>query len=173
MLRTYQDAGQVFVTVRDPSIEDYLRDHVAGHPGHARALLESAQAFEQVQWLVRRADADRLLGDPDTLAAAVKRTFAATSVTWRSVYWADDPQPDSMREDLNLPRRLRTVHGFMQRSPGLEPLLRPWWRSSWHGSCATWTTRKRTSAPTCSAWWEPYAAGSHRSTARRSCWRAI
>ena len=127
MLRTYQDAGQVFVAVRDASIEDYLRDHVAGHPGHARALLESAQAFEQVQWLVRRADADRLLGDPDTLAAAVKRTFAATSVTWRSVYWADDPKPDSMREDINLPRRLRTVHGFMQRSPELEPLLRPWW----------------------------------------------
>jgi hypothetical protein len=89
MLCTYEDVGRVFVAARDRSTEDYLREHVAGHPEHARALLESAQAFEQVEWLLRRADADRLLADPEALASAVKRTFTAPSVSWRPVYWGE------------------------------------------------------------------------------------
>lgn len=127
MLRTYQDVGRVFVTTRDPSVDDYLREHVTGHPQHARALLETALAFEQVQWLVRLAAADRVGDDLEPLASALQRTYASPSVSWRPVYWGDDPQPTATREDVNLPRRLLNIHGFMQRSPQLERLLRSWW----------------------------------------------
>jgi RecA/RadA recombinase len=128
LLRSFQDGKKLFIDVRDPSVEDYLREHVSGHPEHARALVESASAFEQVQWLIKRADVDRLDGlDATLLQSAIERTYEAGSVTWHEVYWEDDPEPITTREDRNLPRRLMAVHGFLQRSEELDGLLRPWW----------------------------------------------
>jgi DNA polymerase III delta prime subunit len=128
MLRTYHDVGRVFAAGRDPSVDDYLQAHVAGHPEHALALLESARAFEQVQWLVREANVDRLPEVADPLAAAVMRTYEVAPIRWREILWNDDPEPTTTRENRNLPRRLLAIHGFMQRLPALEPHLRMWWQ---------------------------------------------
>ena len=133
MLRTYQDVGRIFVTARDPSVDDYLASHVAGQPDHARAVLESAQAFEQVEWVLRHTNVDSIPDITSPLADAVRRTYSAEPIRWREVFYGDNPEPVATRDDRNLARRLMTIHGFMQRTPPLEPLLRPWWQEQLGG----------------------------------------
>lgn len=127
LLRSFQEDKCLFIDARDPSVEDYLRDHVGGHPDHARALVESASAFEQIQWLIKRAGVDRIDGLERPLASAIQRAYRSSPVTWHEVHWEDDPEPTTTRHDRNLPRRLLTIHGFLQRSQALEASLRFWW----------------------------------------------
>jgi hypothetical protein len=129
LIRTYHEQEMVFVAPRDPAVGDYLTTHIAGTPEDARALLRSAVAFEQLFWLVRNADVDRMDDTLEDVADAAVRTYEAESITWKPVYWNRDPEPVLTRDRRDEAERLLAVHRLMQRSRRLQERLGEWWSS--------------------------------------------
>jgi hypothetical protein len=123
----HDETSLLFAAPGDPSVQDYLVEHVRGHPGHGAALLAGALALEQVDWVVGRCKGEYL---EDTLAAvadATQRTYEAPWLSWtgRDI---DDRLPFSaLRDQRQLAQRLCAIQGFLLEHPELEPMLRDWW----------------------------------------------
>jgi hypothetical protein len=127
MVRTRLDEGHIFVTLRDPSVQDYLTTHLKGTPAHVRACLRGGTAFEQVSWLVREIGAAQMADLVPDAAGALVRTFAAASISWHSFWWDDEPEPSIGRQYRDPAARLSAIHGFMQKWPALQQELQDWW----------------------------------------------
>jgi len=108
-VRTYHDVGRVFVTVFDPSVDDFLARYLAESPTDAKISVRGAVFFEQMEKLAR------LLGAPkipsvqlaDDFVEGVTRCFDAPSCSWGGVYYGREAtEPTTTRHRVHMERRV-------------------------------------------------------------------
>jgi hypothetical protein len=141
MVRVYQEYvdpwGQATLIVpRDPSVEDFLTEHVREDPGHTAALLRGAATFEQLEWLLKTCRVHSIDGLLPELADAIRTTYRTDPVSWME-HIQDDDDVVLGRHTNHIRRRFVTVRDFVKAYPALQPLLQDWWNERLAGELHT------------------------------------
>ena len=104
-IRTYHDQGEVFISLYDPSVEDFLAGYLAESPSDAEFAVRGAVFFEQIEALARVLRAPEI--PPEPLAGpyidAVMRCLDAPSCSWQNVYIGTEATEPTPRRRLRSP----------------------------------------------------------------------
>lgn len=127
-VRTYHDVGRVFVTVYDPSVDDFLADYLASSPADAVLAVRGAVFFEQVEKLARllRPAGVPVASVSTDLVDAVERCLEAPSSSWWDVYYGREAtEPTTTRRGVSLEDRVDFIGGMKRwASPYRDEPLR-------------------------------------------------
>jgi hypothetical protein len=141
---THQDDGQVFVEPANPSIADFVAAWLIESPGEARAALQGAAFFAQLQWL-RRAVVERTEGARRTdilaaLGAQVMRLFDSAEPSWKLVHWSGDTEPHLSRGRNDPNERMTWVVSLLANVPALESAIGEWVSTRLGAIARSWQT---------------------------------
>jgi hypothetical protein len=125
------------VVPRDPSVEDFLTEHVREDPGHIAALLKGAAAFEQLEWLMKACRAHHIDSLLPELADAIRTTYRTDPVSWIYNIEVGEDYVELGHNSDHIWRRFVTVRDFVNAYPALQPLLQDWWNECLAGELHT------------------------------------
>ena len=133
-LRSYEDADRTFITVTNPSVEDFVASWLRENPDYGQQAVAGAEFFEQLRWLEHKINGYAVAGSD--FAKAVERLYDDRGCHWHDVHDLDVDEVVTVREDTDLDGRLRFVHLIVERHG--DAALETFFLAKLNDRAATW-----------------------------------
>lgn len=142
-LRSSEQSEHTFITVANPSVQDFVAAWLIRNPEQALTAIEGAVYFEQLIWLHKRltTTGDLTTQARSALAHAVRRCFDSDNPSWHEVRIGGTSHTFTMRESRHRENRLRFVHELLGTEGG--DALRPWFDEKLLATAVEWVVSIR------------------------------
>ena len=107
--RSHEDSSTTFISLANPSIDDYIAGWMDARSDEALAALDGAVYFEQLTWLLRRVSGDQSTEIQDAIDRAMDRCWGSPSPLWQHVTYVHDNTVHALRASNPLLSRLLFV----------------------------------------------------------------
>lgn len=125
-IRSHEESDQTFVTLANPSIDDYIAGWVDNRSDEMLLAIESVTFFEQLVWLVRRDHDGKDQAFDEALVGALERAWGSPSPSWQQVIYASDKSTHTLRVWDPAVSRLLFVASLIAVDSVQESPLRMW-----------------------------------------------